>query len=328
MRPGSTAANDNRSLLLLLCGLVSINTVLLWFLCLYFNNHVTWGMTAAPMTSKLHWMQPHAQHQLSSHLGARTAIAAPVLQNYTVNTPVPTAELCHHQANMTNVKSLSLGQLLQHFKLPTWTQLRKQHVGRQRLNHLLQSVQPNFTVVSDPLPFMADAMKDAARYKQDTIHAHSFPKLVHLTVRDKSRLQPQQVLAVASWAYHNPGNTLTLFDDADMRQFIATYHPGLLNLYDSLGTSVERADLWRYMVLCRLGGVYADSDVVAARPISQWVQDAGLLVGIENMFPTLQQAREQAYARQVSRQLRLCAGKCCLQGPVALRPSRMLPCKR
>jgi hypothetical protein len=45
--------------------------------------------------------------------------------------------------------------------------------------------------------------------------------------------------------------------------------------------------------------VYADSDVVAARPVSDWVQDAGLLVGIENVFTTPEEAKRRDYTRQV-----------------------------
>lgn len=108
-----------------------------------------------------------------------------------------------------------------------------------------------------------------------------------------------QVLAMASWAYFNPGYSLMLFDDADIRAFMTTYYPDLLATFDGLGSPVERTDLWRYLVLCRLGGVYADSDVMAARPISQWAQDAGLLVGIENVFTTPEEARQRSYSRQV-----------------------------
>lgn len=104
---------------------------------------------------------------------------------------------------------------------------------------------------------------------------------------------------MASWAYFNPGYSLMLFDDADIRAFMTTYYPDLLATFDGLGTPVERTDLWRYLVLCRLGGVYADSDVMAARPISQWAQDAGLLVGIENVFTTPEEARQRSYSRQV-----------------------------
>jgi hypothetical protein len=66
-------------------------------------------------------------------------------------------------------------------------------------------------------------------------------------------------------------------------------------LFKRLGSQVERTDLWRYLVLCTFGGVYADSDVVAGRPVSGWAQDAGLLTGVENVFEDLAAARRRDY---------------------------------
>lgn len=39
----------------------------------------------------------------------------------------------------------------------------------------------------------------------------------------------------------------------------------LLDMYRRLSSPVERADVWRYLVLHRYGGVYADSDVKCMR---------------------------------------------------------------
>ena len=59
-------------------------------------------------------------------------------------------------------------------------------------------------------------------------------------------------------------------------------------------------------VLCAFGGVYADSDVVATVPIDEWLPtdaegnvSAGLLVGLENLFQTKDEAMMRGYARQV-----------------------------
>jgi hypothetical protein len=55
-------------------------------------------------------------------------------------------------------------------------------------------------------------------------------------------------------------------------------------VFESLGTNVERADLWRYLALHKYGGVYADSDVRCMKPINEWNDvnghDADLLVGV------------------------------------------------
>lgn len=58
--------------------------------------------------------------------------------------------------------------------------------------------------------------------------------------------------------------------------------------------------MWRYLVLCTFGGVYADSDVVCAKPVDEWHQaGAGLLVGIENVFTTMEAAKKRTYTRMM-----------------------------
>ncbi len=50
-----------------------------------------------------------------------------------------------------------------------------------------------------------------------------------------------------------------LFNDRDCREFIMReYPPDVLNAYDSLLPTAFKADLWRYCVLYKYGGVYLD----------------------------------------------------------------------
>jgi mannosyltransferase OCH1-like enzyme len=47
----------------------------------------------------------------------------------------------------------------------------------------------------------------------------------------------------------------------------SAYEPSVMDMYRSLHTAVERSDLWRYVVMCRHGGVYTDADTLCVRPI-------------------------------------------------------------
>jgi hypothetical protein len=47
----------------------------------------------------------------------------------------------------------------------------------------------------------------------------------------------------------------------------STYDPTVLSVYSGLKTAVERSDLWRYVVMCKHGGVYTDADTLCVRPI-------------------------------------------------------------
>ena len=57
----------------------------------------------------------------------------------------------------------------------------------------------------------------------------------------------------------NPGYTITIFDDNDCREFIAThFDERVLKAYDSLIPAAFKADLWRYCYLFIHGGIYLD----------------------------------------------------------------------
>eukprot|EP00877_Chromochloris_zofingiensis_P011964 jgi/Chrzof1/7020/Cz02g07260.t1 len=77
---------------------------------------------------------------------------------------------------------------------------------------------------------------------------------------------------MSSWPTNNPGFEYWLHDDADCHQLVAQNFPALLPYYEALVAPVERADLFRYLVMEVHGGVYADIDVACVHPINKWDQ--------------------------------------------------------
>lgn len=72
-------------------------------------------------------------------------------------------------------------------------------------------------------------------------------------------LPPKMYAAVKYIKLSNPGFKHYLFDDNDCRQFIQKhFDSSVLNAYDRLIPGAYKADLWRYCVLYKLGGVYID----------------------------------------------------------------------
>lgn len=81
--------------------------------------------------------------------------------------------------------------------------------------------------------------------------------------------------------------------------FVASEFPEFLDAYRALPASVQRADFFRYLILLRYGGAYVDSDVACKQPFDAVVQGADtLIVGWENVFPTVEIATQRTYARQ------------------------------
>ncbi len=123
---------------------------------------------------------------------------------------------------------------------------------------------------------MRDASLEKALKEIDAI-AHvdaPVPRQVHMTAGSK-----QQTGAIAANLDHiqaqNPGWSLTLYDDQDIEQFIVQrYGPGVQALYARLNPryGAARADLFRYLLVYALGGVYLDLKSSTSEPLDSWLR--------------------------------------------------------
>jgi mannosyltransferase OCH1-like enzyme len=60
---------------------------------------------------------------------------------------------------------------------------------------------------------------------------------------------------------NNPDYKYEFFDDTNMRDFIdQNFDKETLECFDSLNVGAAKADLWRYLILFKRGGVYLDMD--------------------------------------------------------------------
>lgn len=85
---------------------------------------------------------------------------------------------------------------------------------------------------------------------------------------------------VRSWSTVNPRVRQEIYDDARADAFVRKHYPQYVDLYfEQLTRAVERADLFRYLVVHHFGGYWADIDTFALRPIDHLVGD--LVVGRE-----------------------------------------------
>jgi len=75
-----------------------------------------------------------------------------------------------------------------------------------------------------------------------------------------SKILPKSMfLAVLQIKRANPRFNYYLFDDNDCREFIRKYFDNeVLNAYDKLIPGAYKADLWRYCILYKMGGIYLD----------------------------------------------------------------------
>src|SRR5256885_2573686 len=74
---------------------------------------------------------------------------------------------------------------------------------------------------------------------------------------------------------NNPDFAFTLWDDNDNRNFIASYFPWFLPVYDKLPSEIYRVDCVRYFYLYVHGGFYIDLDTEGLKPLTKFTDFAG-----------------------------------------------------
>lgn len=91
---------------------------------------------------------------------------------------------------------------------------------------------------------------------------------------------PPEVRAMMqSWRDLNPGHRAYLLNDETARAYLARAFPGdVANAYASLREPAQKADLFRLAILVREGGVYADADDRALKPLANFIPAGAELV--------------------------------------------------
>lgn len=99
-----------------------------------------------------------------------------------------------------------------------------------------------------------------------------------------------------SWPRHNPELLCRLFTDEECAEVVAAVSPHHLRAYLSMPFPVMRADYFRYAVVFRDGGIYADVDMECLGPIDFVRGQEGALLSVEASLTRARQ-RELGYAR-------------------------------
>lgn len=121
--------------------------------------------------------------------------------------------------------------------------------------------------------------------------ARVIPRVIYQTWRtkDERAWKPAERRWVASWR-KNDGWRHELHDDDDCLAFVRARYPEHVDAYLSL-KPVEKADLWRYMIVHTNGGLYSDFDAACAEPIDRWLRPddelvLGLMTDVLDEYPT------------------------------------------
>lgn len=108
----------------------------------------------------------------------------------------------------------------------------------------------------------------------------TIPKILHFTWKTKTLTRFAQKIW-DDWARTHPDWEMKLWDDADIRALVEEHYPAYLPTFDGYPSGIFRADAFRFFVLHREGGVYADLDVVPKGRIDPLCVTTSCFVGAE-----------------------------------------------
>ena len=99
----------------------------------------------------------------------------------------------------------------------------------------------------------------ARKYYQKNGVKNVIPLHMYQTWHSREDLSQKMRECIDTLKAQNPELVHHLFDDNDCREFIAdNFNEEVVNAYDSLIPGAYKADLWRYCILYKKGGVYMD----------------------------------------------------------------------
>lgn len=106
------------------------------------------------------------------------------------------------------------------------------------------------------------------REKSD--YEQEIPKIFWQTM--KSNQVPAVMKEYAdTWIDNNPEYEYRFFDDDDIIDFISSDFPEYMEAYKKIKYGASKADLWRYLIMYKYGGIYVDMDCRCINPLRQWI---------------------------------------------------------
>ncbi|RSL78005.1 hypothetical protein CEP51_008586 [Fusarium floridanum] len=123
----------------------------------------------------------------------------------------------------------------------------------------------------------------------------SFPQKIWQTWKlDPLNFEDRDLVTSRTWVAKNPNMRYEVLTDANEMAFVEEHfgpnglnRPDIVKFYRSINLHIIKADLLRYMIMYAQGGVYADIDVEALRPVHRFIperydeRDIDMIVGVE-----------------------------------------------
>jgi len=101
----------------------------------------------------------------------------------------------------------------------------------------------------------------------------TIPKVIYQTWKSKN-LPIQIQKHIDEMLSYNLDYEYIFYDDNDIKEFIKDNYDKKINLaYDMLKIGAAKADLWRYLILYKNGGIYIDVDSKIKKPLNDLINE-------------------------------------------------------
>ena len=107
------------------------------------------------------------------------------------------------------------------------------------------------------------------------------PRIIHQTLPDSSRISAEVSKNISALKSGNPGWHHAIYDDDDIQDFIQLhYGTDILETFRSINPlyGPARADLFRYLLIFKMGGVYLDIKSGCSRPLDSFIAEEDSLL--------------------------------------------------
>jgi hypothetical protein len=129
--------------------------------------------------------------------------------------------------------------------------------------------------------------------------AKLIPRIVHQTFKSRGTLTEKDKAFMQTWRTRNPDWEIRFYDDEDCARFVQEHFPDYYDAYAALVKKVEQSDFFRYLVILKHGGVYADIDTECQKPLDDMIDAKDtLIVGWENEFDSDAKAYSRHFVRR------------------------------
>lgn len=140
-----------------------------------------------------------------------------------------------------------------------------------------------------------DVLRRGVQHQKPLLNPDSFPRKIWQTWKvNPLSFEERDLSCARTWTAKNPGYRYEVLTDNNDLYYVETHfgpeglnRPDIVDMYRALTAKIIKADLLRYLVMYVDGGVYADIDVEALRPLDRFVpdryneKDVDMVIGVE-----------------------------------------------